>query len=305
MFKSIRIRNFQSHKHTFIKLNKGVNVIVGNSDHGKSAIIRAVRWVTDNRPSGIAYRSHWGGVTKVEIEKVDGTLISKVRSKTKNFYRISSPENDVQIYKGFNQQVPEEVKAALNMSSINIQNQLDMPFLLSNSPGDVARYLNSLVDLDVIDRAVSSINSKASRTSSETKSEKARLTELQEELDNYTGLDELESIIIQAEITTGKIKKNKDNIIALSNILNSIKEIKDTAKEEAIVDTADELAQKAASIIRALPEKQQDITTLSAIINDVTNINKKIKVDKPKLAKCRKELNKILDKKCPLCGHHG
>ena len=59
MIKQINIKNFQSHKSTQLKLDPGVNVIVGSSDSGKTAIIRAYLWVVDNRPLGNAFVSHW------------------------------------------------------------------------------------------------------------------------------------------------------------------------------------------------------------------------------------------------------
>ena len=38
--KTVILENFQSHKHTSIEFNEGLNVILGPSDSGKSAIIR-------------------------------------------------------------------------------------------------------------------------------------------------------------------------------------------------------------------------------------------------------------------------
>ena len=52
MIKEINIKNFQSHDNTNLILDSGVNVIVGSSDSGKSAIIRALRWVTSCVPRG-------------------------------------------------------------------------------------------------------------------------------------------------------------------------------------------------------------------------------------------------------------
>ncbi|MFR9297315.1 MAG: AAA family ATPase, partial [Aedoeadaptatus pacaensis] len=36
--------NFQSHVYSELSLSRGVNVIVGPSDSGKTAIMRALRW---------------------------------------------------------------------------------------------------------------------------------------------------------------------------------------------------------------------------------------------------------------------
>ena len=67
MIKEISIKNFQSHKDSHIELSDGVNIIVGASDSGKSSLIRAIKWLATNRPSGESIRSTWGGKTEVEI----------------------------------------------------------------------------------------------------------------------------------------------------------------------------------------------------------------------------------------------
>ena len=48
MIKSLHIQNFQSHKKTTLKFHKGINVVIGQSDSGKSAIIRALNWTINN-----------------------------------------------------------------------------------------------------------------------------------------------------------------------------------------------------------------------------------------------------------------
>ena len=50
--KKIILENFQSHKYSVIELNEELNVIVGPSDSGKSAIIRGLKWALYNEPSG-------------------------------------------------------------------------------------------------------------------------------------------------------------------------------------------------------------------------------------------------------------
>lgn len=50
--KRVRLENFQSHRNSVIDFDRGLNVIVGPSDSGKSAIIRAIKWALYNEPSG-------------------------------------------------------------------------------------------------------------------------------------------------------------------------------------------------------------------------------------------------------------
>ena len=52
---TITIKNFQSHKKTVITLAPTLTAITGKSDHGKSSIIRALRWVYNNKPQGFKF----------------------------------------------------------------------------------------------------------------------------------------------------------------------------------------------------------------------------------------------------------
>ncbi|WP_035425703.1 AAA family ATPase, partial [Halalkalibacterium ligniniphilum] len=49
---TVRLENFQSHLDTSIDFSTGLNVIVGQSDSGKTSILRAIRWVLYNQPRG-------------------------------------------------------------------------------------------------------------------------------------------------------------------------------------------------------------------------------------------------------------
>ena len=46
--KKIELHNFQSHEYTEMEFDRGLNVILGNSDVGKTAILRAIKWALYN-----------------------------------------------------------------------------------------------------------------------------------------------------------------------------------------------------------------------------------------------------------------
>ena len=48
MIKSVSIQNFEAHEDTTVQFGDGMNSIVGLSNSGKSAIIRALMVVVDN-----------------------------------------------------------------------------------------------------------------------------------------------------------------------------------------------------------------------------------------------------------------
>ncbi|AYO30533.1 hypothetical protein D2962_07770 [Biomaibacter acetigenes] len=84
--KSIKLVNFQSHKNTEISLDEGLTVILGPTDQGKSAIIRALKWVLYNEPRGTDFITVGCKYCRVTLEMSNGTVIIRERDGNKNRY---------------------------------------------------------------------------------------------------------------------------------------------------------------------------------------------------------------------------
>ena len=187
MFKAIKIFNFQAHRETFIDFDEGVSAIIGVSDSGKTSILRALTWCITNKPSGDAFQSSWGGDTLVTITLSSGDIITRGRDKKGNYYKVNDTE-----FRAFGAgDPPQEVQALFNMNNINISAQMDAPFLLSSSPGEVAQILNRVVNLDVIDTATSNIRKKKLEVDRELSAAEIRTNELNKQLTEYAYLEEL------------------------------------------------------------------------------------------------------------------
>jgi len=174
MIKSIDIKNFETHLDTSITLHKGVNTFVGESDEGKSGIIRAIKWNTKNRPQGDAYRNDQ--LTKKDKKKFvqvkvnykqTGIVLRERNDSGKNHYVINNGEP----LRALRTDVPQEVKDVTQMKDVNIQGQhpTEQYFLLADKPGQVAKKLNEVAGLTVMDKAMSEINSQVRSTNSELK----------------------------------------------------------------------------------------------------------------------------------------
>lgn len=195
MIQKLTIENFQSHLHTALELSPGVNVIVGPSDSGKTAIIRALRWLIWNRPSGESFRSSWGGNTSVSIKlekretdkAPDGLVVSRMKTNGLNTYRA-----DQKLFEAFGSDVPEPIRQVLNMDETNLQMQLDAPFLISSSPGEVAAYFNRISHLEKIDTGLKNINSLIRSLDQKQGFMTEELQEVSEALEQFEYLDKAE-----------------------------------------------------------------------------------------------------------------
>lgn len=148
----LRIQNFQAHKDTTIEFDR-ITTIVGPSDTGKSAVLRALKWVAKNEPKGTSFIRDGEKEATVTLS-IDGHTIERKRSKTNNSYTLDGME-----LKAFGNEVPEDVSRILNLGDLTFQGQHDSPLWFVESAGEVSRRLNSIVDLSLIDSSLSNIDS--------------------------------------------------------------------------------------------------------------------------------------------------
>jgi exonuclease SbcC len=214
----------------------GVNVIIGSSDSGKSAIIRTLRWVVWNRPSGDALQSTWGGQTSVELEIEEGIIV-RIKDK-KDYYKLYGGSDADLDFKAIGTGVPEEVSRILNINEINLQYQLDSPFLLSNTPGEVATHFNKVARLDKIDQGTSNVNSWVRELETTigheaTKDKPAtglikQIQDLEEQLKAFDYLDKME---VEVEVLEELDKQYTTLIQREAKLENLVVNIKDNRAE--------------------------------------------------------------------------
>jgi|GEM_PF-1939179 len=202
MIDGLEIENFQSHKKSSLTFHKGVNVIVGDSDSGKSGIMRSLLWGITNKPSGGGFVSHWaknekGHQNKPCSSKIykDNRELVRIREKTSNQYKLEGVES----FGAMRGDIPEQVAEFLNMSDVNIQHQHDRPFLLFETSGEVARVLNRVVKLDVIDKALSGIDGKKRTNKRELDVLEDAITDLNTEIAKFEKLPAFEELLIKYE----------------------------------------------------------------------------------------------------------
>lgn len=219
MINKIELQNFQSHQNTALQFHPNINIIIGQSDSGKTAILRALRWVLFNKPQGEALRSSWGGVTLVTAQ-IDENYISRIRSDTKNSYKVNEQE-----LKAIGADVPEHIKKIFNMNDLNFQHQLDQPFLLSDTPGSVATHFNKIARLEMIDTAVQSVSKWLRSISQEFDRQHANKKTYQTQLENFNFLPEMEQAVVTVEKQEEEKQLLQKNSTQLSVIVQTMKKI--------------------------------------------------------------------------------
>ena len=154
MLERLQIQNFQAHDKLRIDFDPHITCIIGtDNDVGKSAIIRALRWVCTNEPGGGAFVRHGTKGTTVRL-LVDGHTITRRRSASGD---VNTYELDGQEYKAFGRGVPEPIARLLNVTPTCWQGQHDAPFWFGETAGEVSRQLNAIVNLGIIDDTLAGV----------------------------------------------------------------------------------------------------------------------------------------------------
>jgi len=150
MIETVIIKNFQCHDLLKSKVDPRIHVIEGTSDSGKSAQIRALEWVRINRPKGKGFVRHGQDTCSVSIITARGS-VRRIRTKEANKYVVTPTDKDSETFSVIDEEAMRRVWDILRLSDINVQRQHDPPFLLSDSPGEIAKRLNTYANLAEID----------------------------------------------------------------------------------------------------------------------------------------------------------
>lgn len=289
MIDKIILKNFQSHAYSEVDFSEGINSIVGESDNGKTAIIRALTWVWKNRPTGNEQASHWA--TRVDkngnIQLTDEWSVTVVFSEGKyvtrrkdekgfNGYEIGSFDGGCflpeETFDKVGVSVPDRVTALFNMEDVNVQNQHDSMFLLSDSGQDVARFFNRLIKLDVGDTALSLAESKKRAAKKEKDSIEKDITELTESINKLEWVDEAMNLVERLELTEQKIETTNNQVHSIEELILNMESVEKKCIEPDYIEPA-EMALERISVlddkIQALDDQIYNITVVSADIWDL------------------------------------
>lgn len=301
MINSLYIKNFQSHKDSILEFSENVNVIIGESDSGKSSIIRAIIWLLTNRPKGSNFINDEENTVLVSLE-MDNNILQRERTKdSTGSYKIG--EN---VYSTMGQDVPAEVTQFLNLSDINVQSQLENHFLVLETPGKVAQYLNNITKLDKLTNAVDKLRSK------KREEQKILDTNLQDvqKIENYLKSGIVETVVEVNKIYNEVLDKNERKtlqylqIITVARIVSTLQEVE---KQKVPVEKLKTLSECANEI--GITINTYDILSdkMEAVKNVIKRLQEEVKrSDELSVAfiSCNKDIQSIKTrlKDCPYCG---
>ena len=252
--KEISLYNFQAHSDLTLKFTKGVNVIHGKSDVGKSCIRRAIEWLCfNNKIDGI--RKTNTKLTYVKITLDNDIAIERQKSASINRYILYKNNEEIK-FDSIGKTVPDEIKEALQLEPISIDNeeiylnsapQISLPFLFDKSPSFRIKIFNKLTGNDILDKLFVQFNKDILSINREHKSEIIRYKEQKENLEELeTKKGNIENVFEDTARNMEILRKMTDRYCKLlelkdlmekvnTSIMNIKKDLKNIKLIESIV----------------------------------------------------------------------
>jgi DNA repair protein SbcC/Rad50 len=292
------IENFQSHEKTILDLEKGLNVITGPSDQGKSAIIRAVKWVLYNEPRGIDFIRQGTTTARVTIEMNNGCSIIRERSKSKNRYEVIYPDGTNLIFEGFGNEVPVEIVKAHGIpkivldsdisSNINLGEQLEGPFLISETTAVRAKAIGRLIGLHIIDSSIRDCLVDIRRENQTAERIRSELTGIESTLEGYSGLPFIEDTLNKSNIIISKLENMYQRVEILEKIRKSILDIDKEYLEYNLIYNKLKNLKQFETVVKDCESAAKKKNILERLKKDLDEINNNIEFEVLVLAKTKK-----------------
>ena len=233
----ITVENFQSISKAQVNV-KGLTVITGQNNTGKSALARAVSSVFTN-PRGNSFVRIGSPSTSVNIDFEDGNEIRWTKGKNVNEYEVNG-----KLIQKVGTEVPEEVYQASLVKPVEVDNkevypqvakQFQQVFLIDLPPSSLASALSNVDVIQQLEKASAFVRSDIKEITGQLKTKNSDLTESRDYLKKFNGIDNVEAILGHIETLDAQIK-HKENIISTLEKENALRQ-----QFKAIIEELEEL----------------------------------------------------------------
>jgi hypothetical protein len=273
MIEAIEIQGIQCYtERTKIMLHPGVNVFLGESDAGKSALaIRALYWVSHNAGLGAGSLDPKLAMVRLHVKNEDGAraIVERVRTKAENYYRVKHNGEWSEKYKNLKSGIPQEVQNALGLTDLNYHHQFESQFLMTCNGGERARALNDIVALQVIDSSASAANSDVLGIDADLKKAGAELDALETSLKSYAYLDEAEGRLVALEQFEAQINAKKRKSDSIFSLVVSIKGLEKEIEQYNALPEIEEKLKDLEEDFRQYQKQQAKRNQLSMLLTGI------------------------------------
>lgn len=268
-----------------------VTTLVGPSDVGKSAVVRALYHACFNKPAGVGHLRHGATSYEVRLASESGTVL-RGRGRGGNVYRLGKA-----VFKSFGVGVPAPVSGALNLSRDNFQLQHDAPYWLSLSPPQAGKELNKVVNLQLIDRVLANAGRRVRRAKERAEWTRERLQEARQSRDSLAWVTDCRRDWKALDGRRRRLERLKTQAQELQDTLDRIKQAAQVMHKEGMKAADLDGVVAAAKRLLMLTQNRED---LEVRLLTLRRNNEEIELGLHELEQVREEL--IAIERCPTCG---
>lgn len=230
----VELRNFQCHREAAFDLTPGMNVVVGSTDSGKSALVRAIRWAAFNRPLGDAFRDGYEDPTRVTLILDDETRVIREKGRRLNRYTVIKIDGSEQSWTDFGRDAPDVVSEVLGFRPVdlgggsielNVQSQHDPPFMVGWRPKDRAEVIEKMAGNDILIRLVGDLNREVNSAGQSIGKLGARAKDIEEAMAGFGDLGAKRRALDEAQWKLGQADEAGQSVANLESIALDLERI--------------------------------------------------------------------------------
>lgn len=294
MLESLTLRNFQKWGSLHIEFDPNLTVLWGSSNSGKSTVLRALEWLCLNSFRGDWYIRRNCKSTSVSLT-VDKQNIVRYRGPEGNGYRF-----DGQVYEALYGTVPESIANILQVGDYSFSGQFDSPLWLLLSKAEVSRQLNSIVNLDLIDRVLGDISSQVKKSKEAVEVSESRLCEARQTKNDLAWvLDADESLTEIEEIE----KKQQENIRKLKDLADLLVRIN---QQQTLMANGEQELEALMDIVTTgdkLIVTQKQLQDLEQMLGQIEKAQDRVGLATVSFEAAELQLTEYGQDRCPTCGN--
>lgn len=328
MIDSLTLRNFQVHGKLKIDFAPGVTTIVGPTNCGKSAVMRAMILVLRNKPTGKSFIKH--GEESARVRLVMGDLkVARIRSKNENCYLLGD-----EVLRAMGADVPEAVLRAMRVADASIQQQHDSPYMLGLSPRALAEEINRITGCDEVDAVLDATRAVLKDAKAASKLRKSDLVKASQALAETRPTERLEASLVACKAVADRAEDIEQGCADLEDLLQQVADLRipkpvqfDFVAADAMLEKIEGLAEfidgcgavvaklttikipkeiseppELNSISDCLKITKQQISSLSSLLADIAETREQQVAAESKLKAAEVEFKRVSAGACPLCG---
>lgn len=288
----VQIKNFQAHRSLDLQLDPYITTILGPSDVGKSALLRAIRWVCSNKPGGKGFITKGARMAKVRIQ-VDGVTIERRRGPSKNEYRV-----DGEVFRSFSTEPPRAVTNILRIEDDQFQRQHGHAFWLELTGGALSKRLNEIIDLEVIDAALSEASKRTKSAKTVLSGYKGMLEDAQDAAKSLRWIEKAKHSWDRIKQKREEIQRKKDDLQKWKDLLQEVQILQKDFKQ-AKKKSLD--AKKIVQKVQEIQRMEEEFSELKTIAKEAEALTAQLKAIRKRKVQAERKWKILQKNRCPLC----